>query len=231
MFEDLQKQSLASNLELFERGLVPSTFGNVSVFDRNRNAVAIKPSGISYQKMSVDDIVVVDLSGEVLIGKRRPSSDMLTHVQFYRDFPELGSIVHTHSEYATIWAQAGMSIPPLGTTHADYFNDAIPVTRNLTDAEIKADYLRNTAKVIVETINHDDIYGVPAVLVRAHGPFCWGKNGQEAVNNADMLELTAKMAFKTLQLNRDVEPIGQTLHNLHFQRKHGRDATYGQPKK
>ncbi len=230
MFQELKQAVLEANLELPAHGLVTLTWGNVSQVDRQKGVMAIKPSGVSYEQMKVDDIVVVSLEdGRVVEGRLNPSSDTATHLVLYRAFTGIGGIVHTHSRNGTIWAQAGMDIPALGTTHADYFYGDIPCTRPLTDAEINSEYEVNTGKVIVELFKQRDLdpAAVPGALITGHAPFCWGKNGNDAVHNAIVLEEVAAMALSTRSLNRDIH-IQQSLSDKHYFRKHGANAYYGQ---
>lgn len=224
----LRKAVLDANFELYESGLVISTFGNVSAIDRVNGVVAIKPSGVSYKAMDTGDIVITDLDGRVVDGDLRPSSDLDTHIELYKSFPTIGAVVHTHSFFATAWAQSGQPIPVMGTTHADYFNGTIPVTRQLTDSEIRDDYVRNTGRVIAEALGNRDPLSVPAALVNDHGPFCWGKDAADAVHNAEMLEAVAKIAFHSRQISLESPEISAALLDRHFQRKHGSGATYGQ---
>ncbi|OWV64220.1 MULTISPECIES: L-ribulose-5-phosphate 4-epimerase AraD [Rhizobiaceae] len=227
-YSELRKSVLDANAALYDSGLVISTFGNVSAIDREKRVVAIKPSGVSYKAMQVADIVVTDLDGNILEGTLRPSSDLDTHLELYKSFKSIGAVVHTHSFFATVWAQSGRGIPAMGTTHADYFNGTIPVTRKLRDDEIIDGYVRNTGKVIVEALGNNAPLSVPAALVNDHGPFCWGKDAADAVHNAEMLEAVAKIAFHARQLNQDDPEISDALLDLHYQRKHGQSATYGQ---
>ncbi|WP_028003121.1 L-ribulose-5-phosphate 4-epimerase AraD [Sinorhizobium meliloti] len=227
-YSELRKSVLDANAPLYDSGLVISTFGNVSAIDREKRVVAIKPSGVSYKAMQVADIVVTDLDGNILEGTLRPSSDLDTHLELYKSFKSIGAVVHTHSFFATVWAQSGRGIPAMGTTHADYFNGTIPVTRKLRDDEIIDGYVRNTGKVIVEALGNNAPLSVPAALVNDHGPFCWGKDAADAVHNAEMLEAVAKIAFHARQLNQDDPEISDALLDLHYQRKHGQSATYGQ---
>lgn len=228
MLESLKEKVLKANLELPARGLVTYTWGNVSGIDRASGIVAIKPSGVDYDVMTAEDIVLMDLSGKVMEGKLKPSSDAPTHIALYRAFPDIGGVCHTHSRWATSWAQAGMSIPAYGTTHADYYYGEIPCTRDMTDAEIRTDYEANTGAVIVETfINLDPNY-IPAVLVKSHAPFTWGKDAGDAVHNAVVLEEVAMMAIQCRSLNPSVRPMSQVLLDKHFLRKHGAGAYYGQ---
>ena len=231
MLEDLKRQVLEANLALPKHNLVTLTWGNVSAVDREKGVFVIKPSGVDYRVMTADDMVVVSLeSGEVVEGNKKPSSDTPTHRLLYQAFPTLGGIVHTHSRHATIWAQAGQSIPATGTTHADYFYGTIPCTRLMTEAEIQGEYELETGKVIVETfktkgINPKDI---PAVLVHSHGPFAWGTDPHNAVHNAVVLEELAYMNLFSYQLNPTIGAMQQTLLDKHYLRKHGKNAYYGQ---
>ena len=230
MFQELKQAVLAANLALPVHGLVTLTWGNVSQVDRQRGVMAIKPSGVSYEQMTVDDMVVVSLDdGSVIEGRLNPSSDTATHLVLYRAFSGIGGIVHTHSRHGTIWAQAGMDIPALGTTHADYFYGDIPCTRPLTETEISAEYEVNTGKVIVELFQQRDLdpAAVPGALITGHAPFCWGKNGVDAVHNAIVLEEVAAMALSTRSLNNQIH-IQQALSDKHYFRKHGANAYYGQ---
>lgn len=228
MLEQLKSEVLQANLDLPKHGLVTFTWGNVSGIDRERGLVVIKPSGVPYETMTVDDMVVVDLDGNVVGGHRKPSSDTPTHLVLYRAFPGIGGIVHTHSPWATSWAQAGRGIPALGTTHADYFYGEIPCTRPMTEEEIRGAYERDTGTVIVEAFQQRDPLQVPGVLVHAHAPFAWGTDPDNAVHNAVVLEEVAKMAYHTFMLNPDAEPMSQHLLDKHFLRKHGANAYYGQ---
>jgi len=227
MLEQLKEQVCKANLDLVKHGLVIFTWGNVSAIDRDNEMVVIKPSGVSYDYMKPEDMVVLNLYGQVVEGKLKPSSDYATHLVLYRQFQNIGGVVHTHSEWATIWAQAGKSIPALGTTHADYFNGEIPCTRRMTKEEIDGDYERETGKVIVESFKDLDPDSIPGVLVNNHGPFSWGKDVQDAVHNAVVLEELAKMTFRTMQLNPG-STMEKFLIDKHFLRKHGKDAYYGQ---
>jgi L-ribulose-5-phosphate 4-epimerase len=229
MLEQLKEKVFKANLQLVEHGLVIFTWGNVSGFDPESRLVVIKPSGVDYDAMTADDMVVVDLDNRVVEGSLRPSSDTPTHTFLYKQFPQLGGIVHTHSTYAVAWAQACRSIPALGTTHADHFYGPIPCTRVLTADEVEQAYEHNTGKVIVETFLDIDPIDVPAVLVANHGPFAWGSTPEKAVYNAVVLEQVAKMAFLTTQLGND-NPIASYILNKHYQRKHGKNAYYGQNK-
>ncbi|MGD9931603.1 MAG: L-ribulose-5-phosphate 4-epimerase [Mangrovibacterium sp.] len=227
MLEELKEQVCRANLELVEHGLVIFTWGNVSGIDRSKGLVVIKPSGVSYDGMKPEDMVVVDLEGNIVEGKYKPSSDTATHLVLYKNFKNIGGIVHTHSEWATTWAQAGRSIPAVGTTHADYFYGEIPCTRKMTDEEIKGAYELETGNVIVECFNNLNPDYVPGVLVNNHAPFSWGTDAHNAVHNAVVLEEVAKMTFRSLHLNPNTE-MSQTLLDKHFLRKHGKDAYYGQ---
>lgn len=225
---DLKQQVLEANLNLPRYGLVTFTWGNVSAIDRQSGSVVIKPSGVSYEAMTADDMVVVDLEGNVREGRRRPSSDTATHLELYRRYPALGGIVHTHSTHATAWAQAGRAIPALGTTHADYFFGDIPCTRALSEAEVEMEYERNTGRVIVETLGENNPLHTPGAIVYQHGPFAWGKDADEAVHNAVVLEEVARMAWIAREINPQLKPIDSWLMAKHFQRKHGPNAYYGQ---
>ncbi|MBI5228662.1 L-ribulose-5-phosphate 4-epimerase [Candidatus Micrarchaeota archaeon] len=228
-FEELRIKTLAANKALVEHGLVVFTFGNVSMVDRKEGVIAIKPSGVGYEEMSPGDIVVLDLDGRIAEGSKKPSSDAPTHIELYKNFNEIGAIVHTHSKNATAFAQAKKPIPCLGTTHADYFYGEIPVTREMTKEEVERDYERNTGRVIVELFNEKGInpLQVPACLVAGHGPFAWGRTVDSAVYNAVMLEEIAGMAVETLELNPNAE-LPSFLLDKHFFRKHGKNAYYGQ---
>jgi L-ribulose-5-phosphate 4-epimerase len=229
MLEALKQQVLEANLQLPEHHLVTFTWGNVSAVDRGRNLMVIKPSGMAYGAMTADDMVVVDLTtGAVAEGDRNPSSDTPTHLALYRAFPSIGGIVHTHSRWATVYAQAGRSIPPLGTTHADDFYGEIPCTRRMTAEEIAGDYEAATGRVIAERFRGRDPARMPAVLVHSHGPFTWGADAAEAVHNAVVLEEVAFMAWHTQLLDPDVLPLQAELLNRHYFRKHGENAYYGQ---
>lgn len=230
MLEALKKEVLEANLELPKKNLVTYTWGNVSGIDREKGLVVIKPSGVDYDSMTIDDLVVIDLEGNIIEGKLNPSSDTPTHLVLYKKFSEIGGVVHTHSSWATTWAQAGRSIPALGTTHADYFYGHIPVTRALTEKEINGEYEKETGNVIVETFNGIDPMSLPGVIVKNHGPFTWGKTATEAVHNAVVLEEVAKMAYYAYQLTPGIEPIQHELLDKHFLRKHGANAYYGQNK-
>lgn len=227
MLEQLKEQFFQANLDLVKHGLVIFTWGNVSGIDREKGLVVIKPSGISYEKMKPQNMVVLNLYGQVVEGNLKPSSDAATHLVLYRQFSNIGGIVHTHSEWATSWAQAGRGIPALGTTHADYFYGEIPCTRKMTTNEIEGDYEKETGLVIVERFKDINPDEVPGVLVNNHGPFSWGTDAHMAVHNAVVMEEVAKMAFRTLVINPDAA-MGQAILNKHFQRKHGKNAYYGQ---
>lgn len=227
MLDELKLKVFKANLALVEHKLVIFTWGNVSGIDREKNMVVIKPSGISYDEMKADDMVVVDLEGNIIEGKLKPSSDSPTHLVLYQHFKNIGGIVHTHSEWATSWAQAGLGIPCYGTTHADYFHGEIPCTRRMKPGEIKSDYEKETGNVIAERfkkLNPDDI---PGVLVNNHGPFAWGIDADNAVHHAVVMEEVAKMAFRTRVLGQEL-PIRKVLLDKHYLRKHGKDAYYGQ---
>lgn len=213
-----------------KHGLVTFTWGNVSEIDRETGYFAIKPSGVEYDKLKPEDMVIVDLNGNKIEGKYNPSSDTATHVELYKAFPNIGGIVHTHSPWATSWAQAGRDIPCYGTTHADYIYGSVPCVRNLTKEEIDAGYEKNTGVLIVDYFKDKDYEAVPAVLCKNHGPFTWGKDGHEAVHNAVVLEEVAKMATRTEAINPDVKPAPQVLQDKHYYRKHGANAYYGQSK-
>jgi L-ribulose-5-phosphate 4-epimerase len=229
MLESLKQRVFKANLDLVTHGLVIHTWGNVSGKDHETGLVVIKPSGVSYDTMQPDDMVVIDAEGKVVEGKYKPSTDAPTHLFLYKAFEELGGVVHTHSTYATSWAQSGRSVPAFGTTHADHYHGSVPCTRLLRDDEIQADYEHNTGKVIVETLGSVNCLTIPSVLVNSHGPFCWGETPEKAVYNAVALEEICKMAFNTVLLGRS-EPVNQTLLDKHYKRKHGRDAYYGQGK-
>ncbi|WP_407270232.1 L-ribulose-5-phosphate 4-epimerase [Radiobacillus sp. PE A8.2] len=230
MLENLKQQVLEANLELPKHGLVTFTWGNVSGYDEKSKLVVIKPSGIDYEKLTVNDMVVVDLDGNVVEGDLKPSSDTPTHLVLYKNFPGIGGIVHTHSPWATSWAQAGKSIPALGTTQADYYYGTVPVTRRMTEQEIQGAYELETGNVIVETFNDINPLEIPGVLVHSHAPFNWGKDAKQAVHNAVVLEEVAKMAYHSYQINPDVPPMDQVLLDKHYLRKHGANAYYGQKK-
>jgi len=228
MLEQLKKEVLEANLELVRRGLVIYTFGNVSGVARAEGLLAIKPSGVPYDQMTAADMVVTDLDGEIVEGKLRPSSDLATHAALYRAFPSIGGIAHTHSRHATAWAQAGREIPCFGTTHADYFFGAVPVTAPLTPEEIESEYELNTGFAIIRTMQGREPLACPAVLVAGHAPFCWGKSAADAVHTAVIVEELASMAWQTLTINPAATPISEALRKKHHYRKHGPNATYGQ---
>ncbi|MGB2668384.1 MAG: L-ribulose-5-phosphate 4-epimerase [Candidatus Acidiferrum sp.] len=225
---NLRQQVLEANLDLVRRGLVLSTFGNASGVDREQGLIVIKPSGVPYEEMKPAHLVVTDLHGKIIEGTLRPSSDLPTHAALYRAFSSIGGIAHTHSEHATAWAQARKSIPCFGTTHADYFHGPIPLTDPMSDSEIDGEYEANTGAAIVRTFEKLDPVAVPAVLVANHGPFAWGPDPNKAAENAWMLEAAARMAYLTVCINPHANPIGKTLHDRHFLRKHGKKAYYGQ---
>ena len=228
MLEELKQKVFEANMQLPKYGLVTFTWGNVSGIDRESGLVVIKPSGVAYETMSAEDMVVVDLDGKVVEGKYRPSSDTPTHVELYKAFPKVGGIVHTHSSWATSWAQAGRGIPCYGTTHADYMYGEIPCVRNLTQEEIDEGYEKNTGTVIISYFQDRDYEAVPCVLCKNHGPFAWGKDPAEAVHNAVVLEEVAKMAARCEFINPHLEPAPQRLLDKHYYRKHGANAYYGQ---
>ncbi|TBM14471.1 L-ribulose-5-phosphate 4-epimerase [Hafnia alvei] len=226
--QQLKQQVFDANMALPHYGLVTFTWGNVSAIDRERGLVIIKPSGVPYETMQAEDMVVVDLQGNIVEGRYRPSSDTPTHLELYRRYPHLGGIVHTHSTHATAWAQAGLSIPALGTTHADYFFGDIPCTRALTAAEVAGEYELNTGKVIVETLGDTNPLHTPGIVVYQHGPFSWGKDAVDAVHNAVVMEEVAKMAWIACGINPRLRHIDGYLMDKHFSRKHGPNAYYGQ---
>ena len=228
MLEQLKETVWKANLLLPKYDLVTFTWGNVSGIDRERGLVVIKPSGVEYDTMTAEDMVVVDLNGKVVEGKWRPSSDTPTHVEMYKAFPDCGGIVHTHSRWATTFAQAGRDIPALGTTQGDYFYGAVPCTRPMTPEEIGGEYEKETGNVIIETFKDRDPAAVPAVLVFSHGPFAWGKDPMEAVHNAVVLEEVAFMDWHAMMLNPGISPMQQELLDKHYLRKHGKNAYYGQ---
>ena len=230
MLEELKEKVYKANLELVEHGLVIFTWGNVSAIDRNRGLVVIKPSGVSYDAMKPSDMVVVDLEGNVVEGDLNPSSDTPTHLALYRAWPEIGGVVHTHSTYATAWAQAGKDIPNIGTTHADYFHHDIPCTEDMTEAEILGEYELETGNVIIRRFEGMNPVHTPGVLVRNHGPFSWGKDAFDAVHNAVVMEQVAKMAHIAYMVNPKLT-MNRHLIEKHFNRKHGPGAYYGQKKK
>ncbi len=228
MLELLKKQVLEANLLLPKYGLVTFTWGNVSGIDRASGMVAIKPSGVGYETMTAEDMVIVSLDGKVVEGRLKPSSDTPTHLELYQAFPHIGGVVHTHSRWAASFAQAGRPIEPTGTTHADYFYGAVPCTRLLTPAEIAGGYEKETGKVIVETFKDLDPDAIPAVLFHSHGPFCWGKTPEKAVENAVVLEEVAFMQYHALGLNPQLGAMQKELLDKHYLRKHGKNAYYGQ---
>ncbi len=230
MLEALKKQVYEANMELPRRGLITYTWGNVSGIDRESGYFVIKPSGVDYDKLTPEDMVVMDLNGNRIEGKYKPSSDTPTHIELYKKYPDIGGIVHTHSSEATSWAQACRDIPLYGTTHADYFYGPIPCARSLTKEEIEGEYERNTGLVIIETFEQREINPMytPAVLCANHGPFTWGKDAPQAVHNAVVLEEVARMAVRTEQINPNIKPAADILKDKHFFRKHGRNAYYGQ---
>jgi L-ribulose-5-phosphate 4-epimerase len=232
MLESLRKEVLKANQEIASRGLAPHTFGNASGVDRSGSEplVVIKPSGVDYATMKPEDLIVTDLNGKIIEGKLNPSSDLDTHTLLYREFPQIGGVVHTHSEFATSWAQAGRSIPCLGTTHADYFHGPVPVTAPLTAEEVEEAYVRNTGAVIVRHFRAQNLdpVAVPGVLVAGHAPFTWGKSAMAAVENADVLEYIARLAFRSVLLGAPEAGIPKYVGDHHYMRKHGPKATYGQ---
>lgn len=230
MLEELKKKVYEANMDLPKYGLVTFTWGNVSAIDRESGLFVIKPSGVDYDKLSPEDMVVMDLNGNKVEGKYKPSSDTATHLELYKAFPEIGGVVHTHSSYATSWAQAGRGIPCYGTTHADYMYGEIPCLRCLTAEEIEDAYEENTGHLIVNEFKrmNKDPMAVPAVLCKNHGPFAWGKDAHEAVHNAVVLEEVAKMAYRAETINPRIQPAPQELQDKHYYRKHGANAYYGQ---
>lgn len=230
LLKQLREEVLEANLELVRRGLVLYTFGNASGISRSDNLVAIKPSGVPYDELTPDQIVISDLDGKIIESNLRPSSDLPTHLELYRRFPNIGGVAHTHSEFATSWAQAEEPIPCFGTTHADYFHGSVPVTDHLTSSEISGEYELETGKAICRTFSELDPDAIPGVLVAGHAPFCWGSSAAAAAHNAVILEYVAKMAYRTLLINAESQPLARELHDKHFLRKHGRNAYYGQVK-
>ncbi len=230
MLEKLKKEVYEANMALPKYGLVTFTWGNVSGIDREQGLLVIKPSGVEYDKLTPSDMVVMDLEGNKIEGKYKPSSDTATHIEIYKAFPEVGGVVHTHSSYATSWAQAGRSIPCYGTTHADYIYGEIPCVRCLNKEEIEGAYEENTGHLIVNEFKRlcKNPMAVPAVLCKNHGPFAWGKDANEAVHNAVVVEEVAKMAYRAEVINKDVKPAPQELQDKHYYRKHGANAYYGQ---
>lgn len=227
MFTELKQKVYEANMLLPKHSLVTFTWGNVSEIDRKEGVFAIKPSGVDYDKLKAEDIVIMDLDGNKVEGKYHPSSDTATHLELYKAFPELGGIVHTHSSWATSWAQAGRGIPCYGTTHADYMYGEIPCVRNLTPEEIEEGYEKNTGTLIVEHFKDIEYMAMPAVLCKNHGPFTWGRDAFDAVHNAVVLEEVAKMAARCERLNPQIEPAPQALQDKHYFRKHGANAYYG----
>ena len=230
LLQALREEVLEANLELVRRGLVLYTFGNVSGIDRSQGLVAIKPSGVAYEDLTPEKIVVTDLEGKIVDGGLRPSSDLATHLELYKHFEKIGGVAHTHSEYATAWAQAETEIPCFGTTHADYFRGPVPVTQPLSAEEIAGDYERETGLAICRRFREVDPEAIPAVLVAGHAPFCWGANAAAAAHNAVTLEYVARMACHTLSINAESRPLPPVLRDRHFLRKHGGAAYYGQAK-
>ena len=228
MLEELKEKVLKANLLLPKYGMVTFTWGNVSEIDRATGLVVIKPSGVEYDSMTADDMVVVDLDGKVVEGRLRPSSDTATHIELYKAFPDIGGVVHTHSTYATSWAQTGLDLPCYGTTHADYFYGSVPCARDLSDSEIESEYEKNTGKVIIETFSGRDPMSCPGVLCKNHGPFTWGTDSMNAVHNAVVLEEISKMAVNVKIIAPDTEPAKQAIQDKHYYRKHGKNAYYGQ---
>lgn len=228
MLEELKQKVYEANMMLPEYKMVTFTWGNVSAIDQTRKLVVIKPSGVEYNKMKAEDMVVVDLEGNIIEGRLNPSSDTATHIELYKACANIGGIVHTHSRYATSWAQARMSIPALGTTHADDFYGAIPCTRAMTNEEIQGEYEKETGKVIIETMGQRMMEEVPGVIVYSHGPFAWGPDPIAAVKKAVVLEEVAFMAYQAMTLNPSLLPMQQTLLDKHYLRKHGANSYYGQ---
>jgi L-ribulose-5-phosphate 4-epimerase len=226
--KNLREETLNANLELVRRGLVLYTFGNASGISREEGLVVIKPTGVPYESMKLEDLVIVDLDGRVVEGALRPSSDLLTHLVLYKTFPAIGGIAHTHSRAATSWAQAQREIPCFGTTHADYFQGAVPVTKPLSSVEIRKNYELNTGLAIVRCLGKRDPLHTPGVLVAGHAPFCWGKSPAEAAHSAVLIEEIAAMALQTMTANPKARPISRVLHEKHFFRKHGSSSYYGQ---
>ncbi len=230
MLEKLKKEVYEANMDLVRQNLVIYTWGNVSAYDKASGYVVIKPSGVKYETMKIEDMVVVDLEGNVVEGELKPSSDTMTHLEIYKHFKGVHAVVHTHSKWATIFAQSAQGIPPLGTTHADYFNQEVPITRPMTDKEVANDYEKNTGRVIVETFNQKNINPLhcPGILVHEHGPFTWGKDAKDAVHNAVVLDTIAEMAHRTIALKGSFQAMNQNLLKKHFTRKHGKNSYYGQ---
>jgi L-ribulose-5-phosphate 4-epimerase len=230
LLENLRREVLEANLELVRRGLVLYTFGNASGISRKDGLIAIKPSGVPYETMTAEHMVITDLDGRVVEGSLRPSSDLATHVEIYKRFPGAGGIAHTHSEFATAWAQARRPIPCFGTTHADYFHGPVPVTEDLTPDEIAGDYEKNTGTAICRLFDRLKTESIPAVLVAGHAPFCWGATPAEAAHHAVILESVARMAYYTVGIAEHAQPLARELHDKHYLRKHGSKAYYGQAK-
>lgn len=230
LLKTLREEVLEANLELVRRGLVLYTFGNASGIDRKEGLVAIKPSGVPYEDLTPAHMVVSDLNGKIVESKLRPSSDLPTHLELYKSFPNIGGVAHTHSEFATSWAQAEKPIPCFGTTHADYFHGPVPVTGRLSNAQITGEYELETGKAIAHTFSNLNPDSIPAVLVAGHAPFCWGPTVSGAAYNAVILEYVARMAYHTLLINAESQPLARELHDKHFLRKHGSNAYYGQVK-
>jgi L-ribulose-5-phosphate 4-epimerase len=226
--KELKKQVAQANLDLVKYGLVTLTWGNVSGIDRDQGLVVIKPSGVDYSTMNENDMVVIDLDGKVVDGKWKPSSDTATHLELYKAFPGIGGVTHTHSNYATIFCQAGKEIPCYGTTHADHFDGTIPLTRFLTEKEVEEAYEKYTGTVIIERFKDLDPVATPGVLVNGHAPFCWGKSADDSVKNSLVLERVAEMALAAIQLNKDIQPLPEYILKKHYYRKHGPNAYYGQ---
>jgi L-ribulose-5-phosphate 4-epimerase len=230
LLKELREEVLEANLELVRRGLVIYTFGNASAFDRARGMAVIKPSGVPYEQLTAADLVLTDLDNNIVEGSLRPSSDLPTHLALYRAWPGVNGVVHTHSRYATAWAQANKEIPCFGTTHADYFQGPVPLTRPMTPAEIESAYELNTGAIIIERLRDMDPLGTTAVLVSGHAPFCWGPTVTDAAHTAVIVEELAHMALLTITINAESSPISQAQHHKHFFRKHGATAYYGQKK-
>lgn len=230
LLKSLREEVLEANLELVRRGLVLYTFGNASGISRGEGLVAIKPSGVPYEQLTPAHMVVTNLGGEIVEGNLRPSSDLPTHLELYKAFPNVGGVAHTHSEFATAWAQAQKAIPCFGTTHADYFHGPVPVTEQLSQSAIEGNYEFETGVAICRTFAKLSADAIPAVLVAGHAPFCWGPTAAEAAHNAVILEYVARMAYHTLSLNAETGPLARELHDKHFLRKHGHNAYYGQSK-
>lgn len=228
LHQELRNQVLEANLEVVRRGLVLYTFGNASGIDRESGHVVIKPSGVPYEAMTAADLVIIDLDGQPVEGDKRPSSDLPTHLELYKGFPQIGGVVHTHSRAATSWAQAGLEIPCLGTTHADYFHGPVPLVPRLTDEEIESGYERNTGLAILRCFEGIDPLARPAALLHGHAPFAWGRTAIDAAHTAVILEEVAEMAWRAMVLNATAAPVSECLLNKHYLRKHGANAYYGQ---